>query len=127
MKGQSLVELLIALGIFAAVSGVAVSLLIAGYLPGLQARENSLALFLAEEGLENARIARDNNWDSLILGSQEEDLSSKLTEGRRKLTVESAGTDRKKVVLEVSWKSFLNQSRKVELKSYLTNWQKHSD
>lgn len=127
MKGQSLVELLIALGIFVAASGVAVSLLIAGYLPGLQARENSLALLLAEEGLENARITRDNNWNSLSLGIQEEDLSLKLTEGKRKLTVESAGTDRKKVILEVSWKSFLNQSRKIELKTYLTNWQKQSD
>ncbi|MBI4101605.1 MAG: hypothetical protein HY443_01400 [Candidatus Nealsonbacteria bacterium] len=127
MRGQSLVELLIALGVFVVAVGIAVSLLIAGYFPGLQARENSLALVLAEEGMENARMTRDADWDGLDLGVQEEDVSSKLSEGKRKTVVESAGTDRKKVTLTLSWKSFLGQDREVELKTYLTNWQRHSD
>lgn len=138
MKGQSLIELLVALGIFAAMTAIVSSLLIAGFVPGLQSQENSMALSLAQEGLEAARSIRDNDWDDLSEGSNglalsdnhwifqgsKEDISLKLPEGERKIIVESAGSDRKKVVSEITWKSFLNQNKKIELKTYLTNWQK---
>jgi len=138
MKGQSLIELLIAAGIFVMTVSVVASLLIDGYISNLQASQNSQAFFLTEEGLEAVRSIRDNNWNDLTSGShgisisqnqwifqgEEENISDKLPEGVRKVIVESIGVDRKKVTSQVTWKIPPAKSTKIELVTYFTNWQK---
>jgi len=138
MKGQSLIELLIAAGIFVMTVSVVASLLIDGYISNLQASQNSQAIFLTEEGLEAVRSIRDNNWNDLTSGShgisisqnqwifqgEEENISDKLPEGVRKVIVESIGVDRKKVTSQVTWKIPPAKSTKIELVTYFTNWQK---
>jgi len=138
MKGQSLIELLIAAGIFVMTVSVVASLLIDGYISNLQASQNSQAIFLTEEGLEAVRSIRDNNWNDLTSGShgisisqnqwifqgEEENISDKLPEGVRKVIVESIGVDRKKVTSQVTWKIPPAKSTKIELVTYFTNWKK---
>lgn len=141
MKGQSLIELLIAAGIFVVIVSAAAFLLIDSYISNLQASQNSQAISLAEEGLEAARSIRDNNWYDLTLGDhglsisqdqwifqgEEENVSDKLPGGVRKVIVENIGDDRKKVTSQITWKLTETNLQSLSLITYLTNWQRRAD
>ncbi|MFA5747095.1 MAG: prepilin-type N-terminal cleavage/methylation domain-containing protein [Candidatus Paceibacterota bacterium] len=135
-KGQSLVELMIAMGLFA-LSAAAITLLVLdSYVAVRAGQEKTRAVFLAEEGMEAARAIRDNNWSNLTVGDHgivvssnrwyfsgtQEDISSKLKNGTRKITVEQVDTDRKKVTSLVSWDFSETRSQEVSLVSYFSNW-----
>jgi len=136
MRGQSLIELLIALGIFVVMVSVVAFLLIDSYISNLQASQNSKAIFLAEEGMEAARSIRDNSWDNLTAGphgltisennwifqGELEDISDKLPQGKRVITIGDIDEDRKKVTSKVSWQ-VAQKENKIELITYLTDWQ----
>lgn len=136
VKGQSLIELLIALGIFVSMAGVIVFILLNSYVSGLRGFENSKALFLAQEGLEAVRSIRNNDWNALAAGSHgldftdsewlfsgtEENISS-LKEGVRQLIVENIGADRKKITSKITWKSLQNITQAISLASNFANWQ----
>lgn len=138
-RGQSILELLIAAGIFAVLLSVVSVTLIDGYVSTLAAEQNSTALPLAEEGLEAARSIRDSNWDDLVIGNHglavsssrwifqgtEEDLSAKLNQGKRIVIVEDAGADRKLVRSRVLWRTG-SRDNQIELVTYLHNWQKET-
>jgi len=140
-KGQSLIELLIALGIFLAMVSVVAFLLIDGYISNLQASQNSQAISLAEEGIEAVRSIRDSSWDSLTAGPHgltisgnnwifqggQEDVSHRLREGIRKIIVEEIGSDRKKVISQITWELIPARPQELGLVTYLTNWQKYSE
>lgn len=65
-NGQSLVEILIALGLFvAAISAVAI-LTFSGLLTGGRASQDDRAGFLASEGVEAVRSLRDRDWELLL-------------------------------------------------------------
>ncbi len=135
-QGQSLVELLIAAAVFSLMVSAVVLAIIEGYLSDLQAGQNALALSFAEEGIEAARSIRDNNWNDLTLGTYgltvsanhwvfqglEEDLSPKLNQGKRVITIEDAGNNRKLVRSRVTWEIVKGKSAERELATYLTNW-----
>lgn len=135
-KGQSLVELLIAMGVFVLAASVITSLILDVYLADRVGRERTIATFLAEEGIEAARSIRDSGWDNLTVGSHglaisggkwtfsgyQEDISNKLKEGTRKVIVERVGPTRKKVTSQVSWKLTEIRSQDVSLITYLTRW-----
>lgn len=65
-RGQSLVEVIIALGII----GLLCSGLVAGSIKALQANQNSrvhsFATKLVQEGIDNARLFRDEGWSAFI-------------------------------------------------------------
>lgn len=137
-RGQSLIELLIAMAIFVLVSSAVLFVILDVYLTDRAARERTRAVFLAKEGMEAARSIRDNNWDDLtqgdhglaimgnrwvFLGSQE-DLSAILRQGTRKVTVEEIDTDRKKITSQVSWQLTDVRPQQVLLVTFLTNWAK---
>lgn len=137
-KGQLLIELLVAMGIFAITVSVVLFLILDGYLADRIGRENTIATFLAKEGIVAAQTIRDNDWDDLTLGEHGlkissgtwifygtgDDLSEYLREGERKIIVERIDDDRRKVTSKVSWKLTNLRPREVSLVSYLTNWQK---
>ena len=137
-RGQSLIELLIALGIFVVMVSVVAFLLIDSYISNLQASQNSKAIFLAEEGMEAARSIRDNSWDNLTAGphgltisennwifqGELEDISDKLPQGKRVITIGDINEDRKKVISQITWELFPARSQEISLVTYLTNWQK---
>ena len=138
MRGQSLIELLIALGIFVVIVSAVSFLLINGYLSDIQASQNSQAIFLAEEGMEAVRSIRDNDWEDLEPGSHgltisenhwifqgdSEDISDKLPQGKRVITIGDINEDRKKVISQITWELFPARSQEISLVTYLTNWQK---
>lgn len=136
-RGQSLVELLIALGVFVTTVSAVIFVLLSSYISNLRSGENYRALFLAEEGLEAVRSIRNNDWNDLVAGSyglavsgsdwifsgSQEDISSKLKEGARQVIIENIDSDRKKITSKITWKSPQNLPREISLISRLTGWE----
>jgi len=137
-KGQSLLELVIAITLFAFLLSLSAFLIIGHYLPHRLAEEIMIADFLAREGIEATISIRDNNWDDLTPGTHglgisenhwifqgsEENVGEVLNNGVRKIIIEDAGNDRKKITSQVTWQFTKDRTEKVELITLLTNWQK---
>lgn len=137
-SGQSLVELVIAIGVVVLVISSVAFLVIDSYVSGRLSKEITQANFLAEEGMEAVRSIRDNSWDDLspgtyglavsgnnwILQGLQEDISSQLNEGTRTITIEEIDPDRKRITSQVDWKFIEARPQQVQLITYLTNWQK---
>lgn len=135
-KGQSLIELMIAMAVFVfavtAISWLALNV----YLADKSGREMMAASFLAKEGLEAAKSIRDNNWSDLANGNHglaisenhwvfqgaQEDISSKLNNGVRNVAVEEIDSNRKKIISNVSWNFNSLRQGSVSLVTYMTNW-----
>lgn len=140
-SGQSLVELIIAMGVIVLVISSVAFLVIDSYVSGRLSKEITQANFLAEEGMEAIRSIRDNSWDDLspgtyglavsgnnwILQGSQEDVSLQLNEGIRTITIEEIDLDRKKITSQIDWKFVENRLQQVKLITYLTNWQKIAD
>jgi len=75
-RGQSFIELLVAIGIFAMISSTVVVMVLDSYLNDRQGKERSQATVLAQEGMEAARSIRDNFWIDLTNGTHGLDSSS---------------------------------------------------
>jgi len=139
-KGQSLIELIIAIGIFVFVVPALVFLALDSYVSGRLASEMTKADFLAQEGLEAVRSIRDNSWSDLTAGTyglaisgvhwifqgSSEDINDQLKGGTRVITIENIDPDRKKINSEVNWQFNGGRTEEVRLITYLTNWQKVS-
>jgi hypothetical protein len=137
-KGQSLLELIIAIGIFVAVIGGLSFFIFDNYISGRLSYEITKANFLAEEGIEAIKSIRDNNFGDLTTGSYglaisgghwilqgtEEDLSSQITAGRRVNEIENIDQDRKKITTKVTWQFLEGRTEELKLVTYLTNWAK---
>jgi len=136
--GQSLIELIIAIALFATVL-LGLSLFIFdSYNASRLALDMTKADFLAEEGLEAAKSIRDNKFSDLSTGSHglvisnghwifqdsEENLSSQLNGGKRVIEIEDDTLDQniKKITSIITWKFTENRSEEVKLITYLTNW-----
>ena len=117
-KGQTLIELLVAMSIFILLISVITFLILDSYISDRAARERTQATFLAEEGLEQARSIRDNDWSSLISSGPE--IIDKFT---RTVMVEDIDSNRKKVTSQIIWQLTEARSQEVSLITYLTNWQ----
>lgn len=137
-KGQSLVELLIAMGIFALAVSTITWLIIDVYLADRAGRERMEATFLAQEGLEAVRSMRDSDFDSLNVGmfglalagnkwifSGSSDTYKQFT--RQIVISEVVGdidqTDVKKIKSQVTWQITPLRPVSVILTDYLTDWE----
>jgi len=139
-KGQSLLELIISVGIFVAVIASLVFFVLDSYLGNRLSQDMTKADFLAEEGLEAAKSIRDNNFSDLLAGSHgliissghwifqgiEDDLNSQLNGGKRVVVIENDPLDQniKKITSTVTWDFTENRPEEIKLISFLTNWQK---
>lgn len=141
-KGQSLIELLVAIGIFVIAASSLAFLILDSYVSGRLAEEITKANFLAEEGLEATRSIRDNDWNQLTADSyglaisetentwvftvppEGTDVSDQLRGGTRIIMIEDVGTDRKKVTSRVTWQFTQARPQEIRLVTYLTNWAK---
>jgi Tfp pilus assembly protein PilV len=137
-KGQSLVEVLIALSIF--VLGVAAIglLILDASVSSRQSVERTQATLLAKEGLEASRSLRDADFDNLAAGTHGLALSSDVwtfsgtsdTQGQftRSITISDIDVDTKKVDSSVTWAISEERQGTVVLTDYLTDWiQTHGD
>lgn len=138
-SGQSLIELVVAIGIFVIVVSALVFLIFSSYIAGRLASEINIGNFLAEEGLEVARSIRDSDWTKLTNGNHgldnltgnwvffgtSTDASDQLNQGQLVITVEDLSPpdpDRKKIISRVSWQFTEARPQEVKLVTYLTNW-----
>ncbi len=67
--GQAIAEILIAGGIFALVAAAVIGLVLDSYRATVGGEEDSIAMFLAQEGLDAARSIRDRTWLDLATGT----------------------------------------------------------
>jgi len=131
-NGQSLIEIIVALGVFLVLVGSVGYLVYDTYLLGRDADERTQAVFIAKEGLEAARSIRDSDWNDLATGdhgititggnwvfSGTNNVIGKYT---RSITVSDVAQDEKEVISEVTWNFQKNETRTVTLTSYFTNW-----
>lgn len=139
-KGQFLIELIIAIGIFVIMASSLTFLIFNSYTAGYLASEITQANFLAEEGLEAARSIRDSDWTKLTAGNHglaisetentwifqgiSEDVRDQLREGTRVITVEDLDSDRKQIISQVTWQFTEARPQEIQLITYLTNWAK---
>lgn len=63
-RGQTLVELLLALGLFAFIMTAVFALVFGGLTTGLRTEEQDYATMYAQEGLDAARSIRDTDWNA---------------------------------------------------------------
>jgi len=137
-SGQSLVELLIAMGVFVLMVSAITFLILDVYLADRAGRERMIATFLAKEGLEAVRSMRDGDFDNLSPGtyglalsgnkwifSGSFDTRNQFT--RQVIISDVAGeidqTDIKKVETRVAWQVTPARQVSVTLAEYLTDWE----
>lgn len=132
-KGQSLIELLIAMGVFVIAISAITFLILDAYVADRAGRERTQATLLAEQGLEAARAVRDSAWANLSVGDHgtailggdwifqgTSDIVSKFT---RVVSVRDIDPDRKEVVSEITWSLTEARPQIVSLVTHFTNWQ----
>jgi len=131
-KGQSLVEVLIALGVF--VLGIATIgfLVLDANVSTRQGVERTQATLLAKEGLEAARSIRDADFDNLTAGTHGIALagnqwtlfgtSDTQDQFTRSVVIEDTGVKEKKATVNVDWQFSAQRSNSVSLVTYLTDW-----
>ncbi|MEK7548913.1 MAG: hypothetical protein AAB496_00245 [Patescibacteria group bacterium] len=115
-KGQSILEVLIALGVLAMSLSAAIYLFFSGQSMLIDSRLNQKALYLARQNMEEARLGAISNFNSL-------QSSSSMENGfLKELIVEQTAGDTKKIISRVSWNPTPLRNSKKELVTYLTNW-----
>lgn len=132
-SGFSLVEILLAVSVFALIVSAFVGGLIFGKQSTAQAGMRSRAVLLAEEGLEAVRNIRDQNFAILtdgahglvVSGNQWELSGSSDTSDifTRSVTISTVDANRKQVTSEVTWSQSPQRTGMVSAVSYLSNWQ----
>lgn len=137
-KGQSLIEVILALAIF--ILGVAAigTLVLDASVSAQQGIDQTKGLLLAREGIEAVRSMKDNDFDNLDLGTHGLSLSSSkwvlsgtsdnTDNATRTITISTVNADTKKIESTVSWISFARHTNSVTLTEYLTDWpETHGD
>jgi type II secretory pathway pseudopilin PulG len=149
-EGQSLIEVLLALAIFALVAASLISLVVGGFVALEQGGEQTQAEALAQEGVEAVRSIRDRAWNenvfdtsSVVINvSQWEFLGEGTTETIDQFTrvidffdvcrdasneiVTCPGlyndVHSKQAVVTVTWEIRPGVSNTVRKEAYITNW-----
>lgn len=149
-RGQSLLEVILALAVFALISAVMVVMSAGGFVTLQQGGEQTRAEFMALEGLEAVRSIRDRDWNELIFTASSVSVSngqwvfdgegtSETIGGYQRLIslavvcrddnhditiCPGAYTDSqsKKITVQISWEARPGVSNFVKRSTYLTNW-----
>jgi len=133
-KGQSLIELLIAIAIFSFTISAVAFLIIDSYTANRLGLEITQATFLAEEGLEAAKAIRDNDWRNLTNGWHGLAISSnqwvfagtqdKNDKYARSIEVaEEEANKLKKITSKIIWDFSSGDQQEISLIQYFSNWQ----
>ena len=131
-RGQSLIEVLVALGVF--VVGIATIgfLVLDANISSRQGVERTQAILLAKEGLEAARSIRDADFDNLTAGTHGIAIagntwtffgtSDSQDQFTRVVTITDIDVDTKQVQSQVTWQFTEARQNSVTLTDYLTDW-----
>lgn len=131
-NGQSLVELLLAVGVFMISVATIGVLVLDAYVSSRQGVERTQAVLLAREGLEATRSIRDADFDNLTAGthgialsgghwtfSGTSDIQDRFT---RQIIITDIDADTRRVQSKVSWQISEVRRGSVVLIGYLTDW-----
>ncbi len=131
-RGQSLAEILIAIGIFVIAVGATLAFIRSQIVHRDLAQSTLRALGRAEEGLEAARTIRDRDWTELAVGLHGLSLSSDTWTFQgtsdtslgitRVVTVTDRVPNERLVTSTVTWSPTTGRSRVLTLTSILSNW-----
>jgi len=154
MKGQSIIEVIVAVSILVIIAASSVVAILGAFSSGRLAEEETRASLIASEGLEAVQSIRNQSWSDLIdglyglenldgawvfSGNEDTDPTGKFTRTvellpvRRDLTgdiTQSGGIvdeDTKEVIINVNWAFTPGRINDVRIRTYLTNWQEAVD
>ncbi|MBI4119666.1 MAG: hypothetical protein HY456_02370, partial [Parcubacteria group bacterium] len=116
VKGQSTLELLIALTIIIVSVAAAVAVFFGAQSLSVDAELSSEATYLAKQALEQARSLARQNFDALGNSSSTQGEFSIAT------TVETVGDDTKEVTVSVEWQTDPLREQSVEVITLVTDW-----
>lgn len=134
-KGQSLVELIVAIGIFTAIATSMTYLVVDSFSTNRQGEELTRATALMNQGYEAAVSIRNQGWDSLTTGnhgiddtggtwvfsgSSNDDIDGKYD---RVVNVTQIDENTKKVTTTLTWEYIAGQETQIQSVAYLTSWQ----
>lgn len=135
-RGFSLVEVLLAIAIFALISTSIIYLLIDAGATNHQNRDRIVASILADEGLEAARVIRDADWANISAGTFglikndnhwqlsanfDIDPTNRFT---RRISISKITDDRFQITSTVTWQSLLGFESSISASTYFTHWSK---
>ncbi|TAK04690.1 hypothetical protein EPO33_01705 [Patescibacteria group bacterium] len=133
-RGQSSVEVMIALALFVLLTMAAFTLFGTALSQDALSRQRQAAQNLAQEGQEAARQIRNTDWDALAVGthglvlngnvwsfSGSEDVQDGIY--HRSVVVIAVGDDAREVVVTVQWTSAGGGNAVASATSRLTHWQ----
>ena len=150
MRGQMVIEIIVAVSIFAIIAATSIVVIVGSLSTARLAEEESQATFIATEGLEAVKSIRNQGWVNLangsygiasvsgawvFSGSSDLDPSGKYTRVTSVISVSrdgsgnivtSGGTvdpETKKVTSTVSWNFTPARQNSVVMNLYVTNWQ----
>lgn len=149
-NGQSLIEVIVAMAIFALMATAMIGLSLGSFNSLQRGGDNTEARALAMEGIEAVRSIRDGAWNELIINQSAVEVSGgqwiftgegtteTLGKYTRTITIENvcrnvtddiitcpgSYTDphSKKVTVVISWVTTNNANVSIQEVSYLTNW-----
>jgi len=131
-RGASVVEVLLAIALFAIIVTGLTSAFVYTYKSVTHASNRERALLLAQEGLEATRNIRDSGYQNLSDGTRGIAIqnnqwffsgSQDTTEGfTRSLQIASVDTKRKDATSTVTWEQGFGRTASVSLATRLTNW-----
>lgn len=131
-KGQSLLEIVIALGLFMIGAMVAGTLLVTQFTSSKTHSDIIRATQLAEDGLESARAIRNRSWYALTVGDHGLTVQNNLisfsgasdTNGpfTRTVTISLIDTNTKQITSTVTWQPSPLRPNHISLTSYATKW-----
>lgn len=150
-KGQSVIEIIVAVAIFVIIASSSVIAVIGSFSTTRLGEEETVATLITTEGHEAVQSIRNQNWENLVdgnygldnstgswkfAGTSDTDPSGKFTRVVNILSVErgesgeivlSGGVvdeDTKKITVTTSWNFTPSRNNSAEIITYLTNWQK---
>ena len=149
-KGQSLLEIIVALAIFALVGSLMAPFIVKSFVGLERGGEQTQAEALAQEGIEAVRSIRDNAWNEIfynqsatVVGSGKwtlngEGTTEEIGQFTRVITFDNVCRDTlheivscpgnytdvhsKKITVTVDWEPMIGVTNFVQQTTYLTNW-----
>jgi prepilin-type N-terminal cleavage/methylation domain-containing protein len=132
-RGYSIIEVMLAIAIFAMFAGVFVSAFVQGQQSTALAGKKTRATILAEEGLEAVRSIRNNGFNGLAEGQYGLEISNgqwslepspeNINGFTRVITIENLTEDHKLITSDISWQEESDRKSSLSLATVLGNWQ----
>lgn len=146
-RGQSVIELIVAVAIFAIIAATSVTAILSSFSTTRLAQEETQAALLAVEGFEAVESIRNQDWNNVTNGNHGLSISggnwvlsgTSDTTGKfiRVITITDvlrdtngniassgiADDETKYITARVTWNFTPTRQNTVEMISYLTNWQ----